>query len=106
MQSGKQFAIRINCCEHWIPWATPKWLKDKGCKGVQFTVRRGPDPNGACWEPDYLDPIYLEHLERLIKNLAARYDGDRTLRLSTSALSDSGAKATRAQAANCPATCK
>lgn len=76
VQSGKQFAIRINCCEHWIPWATPKWLKDKGCKGVQFTVRRGPDPNGACWEPDYLDPIYLEHLERLIKNLAARYDGD------------------------------
>ena len=76
VQNGKQFAIRINCCEHWIPWATPKWLKDKGCKGVQFTVRRGPDPNGACWEPDYLDPIYLEHLERLIKNLAARYDGD------------------------------
>lgn len=76
VQSGKQFAIRINCCEHWIPWATPKWLKDKGCKGVQFTVRRGPDPNGACWEPDYLDPIYLEHLERLIKNLAARYDGN------------------------------
>lgn len=76
VQSGKQFAIRINCCEHWIPWATPKWLKDKGCKGVQFTVRRGPDPNGACWEPDYLDPMYLEHLERLIKNLAARYDGN------------------------------
>ena len=76
VQSGKQFAIRINCCEHWIPWATPKWLKDKGCKGVQFTVRRGPDPKGACWEPDYLDPMYLEHLERLIKNLAARYDGN------------------------------
>ncbi len=76
VEKGKKFAIRINCCEHWIPWATPKWLKDKGCKGVQFPVRRGPDPNGACWEPDYLDPIYLEHLERLIKALAERYDGN------------------------------
>jgi len=76
IEKGKKIAIRINCCEHWIPWATPKWLKDKGCKGVQFTLRKGPDPEGSCWEPDYLDPIYLEHLERLIKALAARYDGN------------------------------
>ncbi len=76
VSKGKQFAIRINACEHWIPWATPKWLKDKGCKGGQFTVGRGARPDGACWEPDYLDPIFLEHLERLIKALAEKYDGN------------------------------
>ena len=76
IQKGKKIALRINCCEHWIPWATPKWLKDKGCPGTRFIVRRGPHPEGHCWEPDYLSPIYLEHLERLVKNLAERYDGN------------------------------
>ena len=76
IEKGKKLAIRINCCEHWIPWATPKWLKDKGCRGTRFTVRKGPQPDGVCWEPYYLDPIYLQHLDRLVKNLAARYDGN------------------------------
>ncbi len=76
VSKGKQFAIRINACEHWIPWATPKWLKDKGCKGNQFTIGRGVNPDGACWEPDYLDPLFLKHLERLIKALAEKYDGN------------------------------
>ncbi|MCE5345546.1 MAG: DUF4832 domain-containing protein [Bacteroidales bacterium] len=71
---GKKLAIRINCCEHWIPWATPKWLMEKGAKGVWFTKGKGPDPEGQLWEPDYLDPMYLDHLEKLIKALAARYD--------------------------------
>ena len=76
IEKGKKIALRINCCEHWIPWATPKWLKDKGCPGKRFTIRLGPRPDGHCWEPDYLSPIYLEHLERLVKKLAERYDGN------------------------------
>ncbi len=76
IEKGKQIAIRINSTEHWIPWATPKWLKDKGVKGVQFTVRKGPSPDGPCWEPDYLDPIFLKHLDRLAAKLAERYDGN------------------------------
>lgn len=73
---GKKMALRINCCEHWIPWATPKWLMEKGAKGVWFMKGKGPQPDGQLWEPDYLDPIYLEKLEALIKALAARYDGN------------------------------
>jgi hypothetical protein len=74
IEKGKKLAIRINCCEHWIPWATPKWIMDKGARGVWFIKGKGPDPEGKLWEPDYLDPIYLEHLEALIKALAERYD--------------------------------
>ena len=59
IDKGKQIAIRITCTEHWIPWATPKWVKDKGAKGTQFHIRKGPVPDGPCWEPDYLDPIFL-----------------------------------------------
>ena len=55
IDKGKQIAIRITCTEHWIPWATPKWVKDKGAKGTQFHIRKGPVPDGPCWEPDYLD---------------------------------------------------
>lgn len=73
---GKKLAIRINCCEHWIPWSTPKWMMEKGVKGVWFVKGKGPDPEGQLWEPDYLDPIYLEKLEMLIKALADRYDGN------------------------------
>jgi hypothetical protein len=73
---GKKISMRINCCEHWIPWATPKWLMEKGAKGVWFIKGKGPDPKGQLWEPDYLDPIYLEKLEALVKALSDRYDNN------------------------------
>ncbi len=76
IEKGKKLAIRINACEHWIPYATPQWLEKKACPGVRFTVRVGPDSKGACWEPDYLSPIFLESLEKLVKALAERYDGN------------------------------
>ncbi len=76
ISQGKKLAIRINCCEHWIPWATPKWLMEKGAKGVWFVKGKGPDPDGKLWEPDYLDPVYLDKLESLIKALAEHYDGN------------------------------
>jgi hypothetical protein len=76
IEKGKKLAIRINCAEHWIPWATPKWVMDKGARGVWFIKGKGPDPNGQLWEPDYLDPIYLEKLENLIRKLAEHYDGN------------------------------
>lgn len=76
ISKGKKLAIRINCCEHWIPWATPKWLMEKGAKGTWFIKGKGPSSEGQLWEPDYLDPIYLEKLESLVKALADRYDGN------------------------------
>lgn len=76
IDKGKQIAIRITCTEHWIPWATPKWVKDKGAKGTQFHIRKGPVPDGPCWEPDYLDPVFLKYLDRMVGKLAERYDGN------------------------------
>ena len=73
---GKKLAIRINACEHWIPWATPKWVKDAGAKGTNFMFRQGPATDGPLWDPDYLDPIFLEKLENLIRALANHYDSN------------------------------
>ena len=73
---GKKMALRINPCEHWLAFATPKWVKEAGAKGVNFTHGEGPSENGQLWDPDYLDPIFLEKFENLIKALADRYDGN------------------------------
>ena len=76
---GKKMAIRINCSEHWVTWATPKWVKDAGAKGVNFINRVGPSEDGPLWDPDYLDPIFLAKLENLIKALADHYDGNQNV---------------------------
>ncbi len=76
ISKGKKIAIRINCSEHWVTWATPKWVKDAGVKGVYFEHRVGPSENGPLWDPDYLDPVFKVKLENLIRALAERYDGN------------------------------
>jgi hypothetical protein len=76
ISKGKKIAIRINCSEHWVTWATPKWVKDAGAKGVRFIHREGPSENGPLWDPDYMDPVFKEKLENLIRALADRYDGN------------------------------
>jgi len=76
---GKKMAIRINPSDIWITWATPKWVKDAGAKGVFFNHREGPSENGNLWEPDYLDPVFIEKFETLIEKLADRYDGNPNL---------------------------
>jgi len=73
---GKKIAIRINCSEHWITWATPKWVKEAGAKGINFIHRVGPDENGPLWDPDYLDPVFKEKLENFVCALAGHYDGN------------------------------
>ncbi|WP_372934273.1 DUF4832 domain-containing protein [Mariniphaga sediminis] len=73
---GKKLAIRINPCEHWITWATPRWVKSAGAKGVFFNHREGPSEKGNLWDPDYLDPGFIEKFELLVKALADRYDGN------------------------------
>jgi hypothetical protein len=73
---GKKLAIRINCSEHWVTWATPRWVKDAGAKGINFVNRVGPSADGPLWDPDYLDPVFIEKLENLIKALASHYEGN------------------------------
>jgi hypothetical protein len=73
---GKKIAIRVSCCESWCRYATPKWVHEAGAKGVDFEFGQGPRANGSLWEPDYLDPVFLEKLDRFLAALARRYDGN------------------------------
>ena len=73
---GKKIAIRVSCSESWWRYATPKWVQDAGAKGVDFNFGKGPTPGGALWDPDYLDPVFLEKLEKFLAAMARRYDGN------------------------------
>ena len=76
IDKGRQIALRISSTESWMRWATPKWVRDAGAKGYNFTVGKGVDPNGPYWEPDYKDPVFLDKLDRFLAALARRYDGN------------------------------
>lgn len=73
---GKKIAIRVSCCESWLRWATPKWVADAGAKGIEFEFGKGPRSGAPLWDPDYLDPVFLEKLDRFLAALARRYDGN------------------------------
>jgi hypothetical protein len=73
---GKQIAIRVSCSESWWRYATPKWVQDAGAKGIDFEFGKGPRPGGPLWDPDYLDPVFLEKLDRFLAVMARRYDGN------------------------------
>ncbi len=62
-------AWRIMCMNGAIH--VPQWLIDKGVGGSYYD-----DNNHSLgFMPDYADPIFIEHHERLIKAMASRYDG-------------------------------
>lgn len=73
---GKKAAFCITCSENWIPFATPEWVKNAGAKGTFYIFGKGPDPNGKLWDPDFEDPLFLEKLEKFLKAMSARYDGN------------------------------
>lgn len=77
---GKRIALRVTCAESWMRYATPEWVKDAGAKGVDFRMpagpNEGPEPGAPLWEPDYLDPVFLQKLENFLTALARRYDGN------------------------------
>ena len=79
IDKGFQVAFRFSCAESDPnqPYATPKWVRDAGAKGYNFTPRKGIDPAGKMWEPDYEDPIFLSKLSNFLAAAAARYDGNR-----------------------------
>jgi hypothetical protein len=77
IDKGFQVAFRFTCAESSAkqPYATPKWVRDAGAKGHNFTPRKGIDASSPMWEPDYNDPIFLEKLDHFLAAAAARYDG-------------------------------
>jgi len=76
ISKGKKVAFRITCSENWMRFATPEWVKNAGAKGTFYTFGKGPDPNGASWDPDFGDPIFLQKLDQFLAAMAARYDGN------------------------------
>lgn len=76
IDKGKQIAIRVSCAESWLRYATPEWVKNAGAKGVNFNFGKGPAQDGALWEPDYLNAVFLQKLENFISAMAKRYDGN------------------------------
>lgn len=81
ISNGIKIAIRISNSENAAdqPYATPKWVFDAGAASVRFQPGYPgilDVANGANREPVFNDPIFLEKLEKFIKNFANRYDGD------------------------------
>jgi len=73
---GGKVAFRISCSEHQDRRATPEWVEKAGAKGVRWNLLKGPAPDGRYWDPDYLDPVFLDKLDRFLAAFAARYDGN------------------------------
>jgi CubicO group peptidase (beta-lactamase class C family) len=74
-------ALRVMTCNAHSGgyYTSPKWLFDAGCKGFEY-LRGGDDPTSGGkriprLEPDYADPIYLEHHGAFLAALGQRYDG-------------------------------
>lgn len=67
---GYRLGLSITCMETGIEYATPKWVKDLGCRGG-FYENWGT----TAWEPDYGDPVFLARLENFHRVFAKRYDG-------------------------------
>ena len=76
IDKGLQVAFRFTACESGLAYATPKWVRDAGAKGHNFTYGKGADPQGDFWEPDYGDPVFLAKHKRFLEAAARRYDGN------------------------------
>jgi hypothetical protein len=53
--------------------SAPGWYRDMGARGFEYMPEQG---GSKSWMPDHNDPLYLEHMGRLVKNMGERYDGN------------------------------
>lgn len=73
---GKRIALRVSCSESWMRYATPEWVKAAGAKGVEYELGSGPKAGGPLWDPDFVDPVFLQKLKNFLTVMAQRYDGN------------------------------
>jgi hypothetical protein len=73
---GKRIALRVTCSESWMRYATPKWVQDAGANGVDYEWPNGPKEGGRMWDPDFMDPVFLQKLDEFLTVMARRYDGN------------------------------
>jgi hypothetical protein len=69
-RAGQKLAFRIMCTGSGQYMDVPAWLRDKGCKGVEFNYG-----GRKHWVPDFADQLFKEAHFRLIRELGQRYDG-------------------------------
>jgi hypothetical protein len=73
---GYKFALRFCCYEPWLEYSTPKWVFDLGIAHTKNEFKREDGSVRYAYEPDYNDPVFLEKLEKFLKEAGRRYDGD------------------------------
>jgi uncharacterized protein DUF4832/glycosyl hydrolase family 42 (putative beta-galactosidase) len=71
-KAGQKLAFRIMCTGSSQYMDAPQWLKDEGCKGVEFQYGENGERH---WVPNWEDPLFLKAHFRLIRELGRRYDG-------------------------------
>jgi hypothetical protein len=69
-RAGQKLAFRVMCTGSGEYMDVPAWLKDQGCRGVEFTYG-----GGKHWVPDFTDERFQAAHLRLIRQLGQRYDG-------------------------------
>lgn len=69
-RAGQKLAFRIMCTGSGQYMDVPAWIKEQGCKGVEFKYG-----GRTHWIPDFADPLFHKAHFRLIRELGHRYDG-------------------------------
>jgi hypothetical protein len=68
-RAGQKLALRIMCTGSGAHTDVPAWLKEQGCRGIEFTYG-----GRKHWVPDFADPLFQAKHFRLIRELGRRYD--------------------------------
>jgi hypothetical protein len=66
---GQTLDIRLMPYDQGHP--LPEWYRNSGAR----RANRPTDHDGAIWQPDFADPIYLKYWGELVAAAGARYDG-------------------------------
>jgi hypothetical protein len=72
---GKKIAFRVIASEDRFAYATPKWVKDAGAKGIYYRSGQKYSPEAELWDPVFDDPVFLEKLGNFLAAMAKRYNG-------------------------------
>ncbi len=67
--NGQTLAIRLMPYDDKHP--LPEWYRQSGAR----RANRPADRDGAIWQPDFSDPLYLKNWGALVSATGARYDG-------------------------------
>ena len=73
---GKKIAFRIIASEDRFVYATPKWVKDAGAKGIYYRSGQKYNPEAELWDPIFDDPVFLKKLGNFLAEMAKRYNGN------------------------------